>query len=168
MFIVPSMKGLKMRRWLTWIGAAIAVILVVALIGVGIWYSEKQRQDQLADFKADVIASGFTLAPVKDNPSIEDETKTKGTGAKAKTKTKTTFEAIVLVDGCAVELERNMDEDRNIGKRGGRIIELYELDEGVDARGDEIEIDDAPIAPTPSQVSQYLGSDRRFAFCLRV
>lgn len=149
-----------MRNWMR--GAAIVVVTILAIVVVAalLWYSGKQRQAALADFKADVIASGFTLLP-GDNPSIEDETS--GTGKKAKTKT--TLEALVVVNGCTVELERAYDESRNAGKRGGRTIELYELDEALQGH-DEVEIDGAPTSPTPEQVTEFLKQDGRFDYCL--
>lgn len=153
---------MRMRKFMTVFVAMLALALIAGLFFVSIWGENKKRQTQLTDFKADVVASGFTLLPGKNNPSIDDDTS--GTGKKAKTKT--TLEALVVVKGCTVELARDYDEPRNAGKRHGRTIEIYELDEALRGR-DEIEINGAPSSPTPDGVEKYLASKGdKFKYCL--
>lgn len=150
---------MRMGKFVTWLIIPLVSALFVGLLGFAIWYGNNERQAQLADFKADIIASGFTLLPGKDNPSIEDET--------SGDSTETMFEALVVVKGCTVELERKYDEPSNAGKRQGRKIELYELDEALRER-DEIEINGAPNSPTPDGVAEYLASQgNKFKYCLR-
>lgn len=150
---------MRMRKFVTVSVVTLVLVLLVGFTVFAIWYGNNERQTQLADFKADVVASGFTLLPGKNNPSIDSK--------KTSSKTKTTFEALVVVKGCTVELEREFDEPSNAGKRNGRTIELYELDEALRGR-DEIEINGAPNSPMPDGVAEYLASKGdKFKYCLQ-
>ncbi len=147
-----------MRGALKTVAVILAVVLGAGLISALFWWNHKDRQNQLADFRADVVASGFTLAPGGGNPRLEDET--------SGNTTETTIEAIVAVRGCAVELERKLGEDNIAGKRQGRDIEVYELDEVARGHG-EVDVNDAKLTPTPAEAEQYLlGHRPKFAYCL--
>ena len=135
--------------------AILAGVVALAWFGVDLVREVKLKDD----FRADVIASDFTLAEVDwVNPSIEKEDG------------KTYVEIYVIVNGCTVELSRRQGDDTVAATRSGRQIERYELDEAIDSsgkEGDEKEIDGAPPSMLPAEVEDYLRSQGdRYNYCL--
>ncbi len=136
----------------------IAVISAAILATAAVFYwNTQQRENQRHDFRDDLVhALNYDLKKV----GWDDET----TSSRGRTKTESVLEAQVVVAGCQLELERKKGEDSTV-RLGTRDVELFVLDEGIDANGEEFDFEPVLRWPTPDDLSRLVHSDPRLNYC---
>lgn len=133
------------------VGSVIGTIIVIVLLTLTFMADDKETAAELQSFKADLVAVGFKT---NYTPRTEYDRKREGH--------ENTYNAIVVVDNCNVELVRNANETHVARRVGGRDIEDYRLARvNIDsAIGRPTKIyDDSTVAPTPDNIRTFLAGN---------